>query len=170
MWINILLAVVRYIFKNPTYLLMRVRDTTRLLGSLDWPEIEDLYWFRIHNTIKNVFLIVLNRIGNAYKSVSRVIPANTFSYLILITLTIMRVGEGKDINLQNSRSTEVGDTQLKIICVRASESGSTWDSSHLESALTIFHPIPRENKRVWDACRARLVDLFINRLDFNAFR
>jgi hypothetical protein len=39
--------------------------------------------------------------------------------LILIAWTMVCVGEGKDISLQNRRSTGVGDTQLKTICVRA---------------------------------------------------
>lgn len=39
--------------------------------------------------------------------------------LILIAWTMVCVGEGKDLNLRNRRSTGLGDTQLKIICVRA---------------------------------------------------
>jgi len=39
--------------------------------------------------------------------------------LILIAWTMMCVGEGKDLTLQNRRSTGISDTQLKIICVGA---------------------------------------------------
>jgi hypothetical protein len=71
--------------------------------------------------------------------------------LILIAWTMMCVGQGKDISLQNRRSTGVSDTQLEFICVRTPVNQEAPEMIATEHANCSCY-IPKENKRVWDAC------------------